>query len=407
MRSEPGAAGRPRAVALVLQRDNQPEPCQALQDRGDRVDQAGLGEGREIGQEQVAQPGDRHVVGRQERGVFDGSQLLGFERSQGRLEQPGDAGLGVPDLAPGGLEADLLLQHHDALALEMLQKLAIRDRPMLGHEHANHLKRRVLDDVDRLDSLAGQGVRQLGLDVDFPLLAAVFAGGIGRREHRDHHLRLPQAGEDPRLPVIHRPDRLGVREYRKRRTDPAGVFGLDRRDQRRDLARILAPIVRVGVADEPKKGISPINVNAGPHDYWTYPLFHLKELIDEGHREGSSGRDLDPSVRLRKGRSNTNFAWRQTDVNQVVLTALTFRLTVRLPRIEYGVSGTQSLTPRTHELREYVRYRRRGLPTGAGNDYDLWNNVHTAALEDHGLPELDTNGNRNLFHPEAWPFLPR
>jgi hypothetical protein len=28
-------------------------------------------------------------------------------------------------------------------------------------------------------------------------------------------------------------------------------------------------------------------------------------------------------------------------------------------------------------------------------------------LEDYGLPELDTNGNRNLFHPEAWPFLPR
>ena len=60
-----------------------------------------------------------------------------------------------------------------------------------------------------------------------------------------------------------------------------------------------------------------------------------------------------------------------------------------------------------HELRESVRYRRQGFPTGAGDDYDLWNNAHAAALEDYGLQELDVDGNRNLFHPDAWPFLPR
>jgi hypothetical protein len=59
------------------------------------------------------------------------------------------------------------------------------------------------------------------------------------------------------------------------------------------------------------------------------------------------------------------------------------------------------------ELREFVRYRRQGFSTGAGDDYDLWNNAHTAALEDYGLNELDADGNRNLFHPDAWPLLPR
>ncbi len=60
-----------------------------------------------------------------------------------------------------------------------------------------------------------------------------------------------------------------------------------------------------------------------------------------------------------------------------------------------------------HELREFVRYRRRGFATGAGDDHELWNHAHTATLEDYGLRELDADGNRTLFHPDAWPFLPR
>ncbi len=61
----------------------------------------------------------------------------------------------------------------------------------------------------------------------------------------------------------------------------------------------------------------------------------------------------------------------------------------------------------SHELRESVRYRRQGFPTGAGDDYELWNNAHTATLQDYGLRELDAKRNRNRFHPDAWPFLPR
>jgi hypothetical protein len=44
----------------------------------------------------------------------------------------------------------------------------------------------------------------------------------------------------------------------------------------------------------------------------------------------------------------------------------------------------------THELREFVRYRRLGWQTGQPPDpdmaYSLWNHTHTAALEDYGLP---------------------
>jgi hypothetical protein len=53
-----------------------------------------------------------------------------------------------------------------------------------------------------------------------------------------------------------------------------------------------------------------------------------------------------------------------------------------------------------------VRYHREGFPVGAGDDYILWNNAHAPTLDDYRLRELDVDGNRNLFHPDAWPFLP-
>ena len=51
----------------------------------------------------------------------------------------------------------------------------------------------------------------------------------------------------------------------------------------------------------------------------------------------------------------------------------------------------------THELREYVRYRKLGAATGHGDDRELWNNAHTATLEDYGLKE----GTGVLYHPDA------
>jgi hypothetical protein len=42
-----------------------------------------------------------------------------------------------------------------------------------------------------------------------------------------------------------------------------------------------------------------------------------------------------------------------------------------------------------HELREFVRYRRlgwgKGQPPDADAAYELWNNAHTATLEEYGL----------------------
>jgi hypothetical protein len=57
----------------------------------------------------------------------------------------------------------------------------------------------------------------------------------------------------------------------------------------------------------------------------------------------------------------------------------------------------------THELREYVRYRSLGFATGLPSDADaaatLWNDAHTAALEDYAIHELHSP----LFHPEVRP----
>jgi RHS repeat-associated protein len=54
----------------------------------------------------------------------------------------------------------------------------------------------------------------------------------------------------------------------------------------------------------------------------------------------------------------------------------------------------------THELREGFRYKRLGVPSGqeplnADEARIIWNNAHTATLEDYGLRDID------LLHPEA------
>ena len=56
-----------------------------------------------------------------------------------------------------------------------------------------------------------------------------------------------------------------------------------------------------------------------------------------------------------------------------------------------------------HELREFVRYRRLGFASGQPADpdaaYDIWNNAHTAALEDYRVNELTSP----LHHSDAAP----
>ncbi|HEY1354334.1 MAG TPA: SpvB/TcaC N-terminal domain-containing protein [Ktedonobacteraceae bacterium] len=57
----------------------------------------------------------------------------------------------------------------------------------------------------------------------------------------------------------------------------------------------------------------------------------------------------------------------------------------------------------THELREFVRYRNLGFPSGVpaseAQAHALWNNAHTAALEDYGLRQ----GVGVLYHPSTYP----
>ena len=59
----------------------------------------------------------------------------------------------------------------------------------------------------------------------------------------------------------------------------------------------------------------------------------------------------------------------------------------------------------SHELRESVRYRKEGWRTGQPVDPDaqraLWNDVHTATLEDYKLRERSKEGKSTLFHPEV------
>lgn len=61
-----------------------------------------------------------------------------------------------------------------------------------------------------------------------------------------------------------------------------------------------------------------------------------------------------------------------------------------------------------HELREFARYKALGFEFGKGNDYELWNNLHTATLEEYQLKEGKKGDifNNPLYHYEAAKYLP-
>jgi hypothetical protein len=60
----------------------------------------------------------------------------------------------------------------------------------------------------------------------------------------------------------------------------------------------------------------------------------------------------------------------------------------------------------THELREFVRYRRlgwrEGVPRDKGVRHDLWRQAHCATLDDYDLPLQHDD---LLYHPDALRFL--
>lgn len=69
------------------------------------------------------------------------------------------------------------------------------------------------------------------------------------------------------------------------------------------------------------------------------------------------------------------------------------KMVERLRKIATGQLVAEEVDLRfyTHELREYLRYKKLTYPIGQPDDpdaaYELWNNAHTATLEDYGLKE--------------------
>ena len=79
----------------------------------------------------------------------------------------------------------------------------------------------------------------------------------------------------------------------------------------------------------------------------------------------------------------------------------------RLDRISRGELEATEHDQRfyTHELRELQRYRNLGIPDDVDPGYDMWNDAHTATLEDFGIAERNADGNSTLYHPDTWDFF--
>ena len=71
----------------------------------------------------------------------------------------------------------------------------------------------------------------------------------------------------------------------------------------------------------------------------------------------------------------------------------------RLEAIERGELEITDYDKRfyTHEIREYERYKNLGIEDGVDPGYDVWNDVHTATLEDYKINEIE----QPLYHPDA------
>jgi hypothetical protein len=133
-----------------------------------------------------------------------------------------------------------------------------------------------------------------------------------------------------------------------------------------------------------------------------------------GGRGPISGREFDPAAaggpirQLTTGRikiTNQGIDVVEQHVGRFGPDAANQGMIQRLRDIAAGkLQPTQAdLNYYSHELREFVRYRQlgwqTGQPPGADAAYELWNNAHTATLEDYGLRE----GPGVLYHPSVQP----
>jgi hypothetical protein len=74
------------------------------------------------------------------------------------------------------------------------------------------------------------------------------------------------------------------------------------------------------------------------------------------------------------------------------------KMITRLEQIAAGAMSSTDFDKRyyTHELREYERYRALGVPDGNDPGYEVWNDAHSATLEDYQLNERV----QPLYHPD-------
>ena len=132
-----------------------------------------------------------------------------------------------------------------------------------------------------------------------------------------------------------------------------------------------------------------------------------------GARGTYSGRDFDPELAGGPLRDLYNDKIKFTDRGIDVVEKHTARfgpddanqyMIDRLRQISRGeIEATQvDRNFYSHELREYVRYRRlgweKGAPSNIDEAHDLWNNTHTATLEEY---RIQGNPDPQLYHPEA------
>jgi len=78
------------------------------------------------------------------------------------------------------------------------------------------------------------------------------------------------------------------------------------------------------------------------------------------------------------------------------------KMIIRLEKIEAKEIPITDFDKRfyTHEIREYERYKALGVEDGVDPGYDLWNNTHTATLEDYKLSERLEDNTSSLYHSD-------
>ncbi|WP_308917077.1 hypothetical protein [Jannaschia sp. LMIT008] len=173
--------------------------------------------------------------------------------------------------------------------------------------------------------------------------------------------------------------------------------------QRRLFATIAAGMTRIRQA---------VTRNADPHVVRQHKQ-NPERLSYHSGRGTASGRRYDPDA---AGGPIRRSDWRTATIDRDGVADVRLHtdrfgdyppnaaMVERLERISRGELEPTDYDLRyyTHERRELERYRNLGVPDDVDPGYDVWNNAHTATLEDYGISEVDADKNSTLYHPDTW-----